>query len=464
MRDDDGRFEQEYRSFLRALMRGCRYPGRMTNGVEQTKSRGGIIGRRAVVGLLVAVVVVGVAILFFQRGNDHSRDVIYNGRSIESIAGDLVYPPGTPRYDEARAAILKLDDRALPGLSSIIRRGIPWPVRWFESYQGRMPTKTRNWIVRRFHPFEYRNVERGAIHAVGILGTNAASLAPTLGERFAKGDLQTRSDLVQVLPKVGPAIIPQIEPFLTAPDLRTRGLATFCFYQLGPTGADAAPSLVASLTGADANQRRLVAQTLGRMGARAFPVITNLLENPEPASQTVGLEAMSGMFPRYLKATPLILDKLRDPNLDVRLQAALLVTDWWPMPISQLEQKFDALPADHPSKTNYAKSIDTLKRDEPLLLSVLREGMTAEPSLRLRAARRLLALGEVDEALATSMRQLVANNALPTNQWNEANLLLNKMNATIKDEPISESDPHPRSAEDAKSPASTDQRPPGKSP
>lgn len=436
----------------------------MTNGSERFESRGGRFWRRLAIWVVLVVALGSAAILIYQRSTDHSRDVIYDGRSIESIAGDLVYPVGMPRYDDARAAMLKLNERALPGLRSIIDRGIPRPARWFELYQGRMPVKLRNWIVRRFRPFEYRSLERGAINAVGILGTNAAPLAPALGERFAKGDLQTRSYLVQVLPKIGSAIIPQIERFLTSPDLRTRGLATFCFYQLGPIGAGSAPALVAGLKGADANQRRLIAQTLSRMGPRAFPVATNLLIDPNPEVRKVGLDALAGMLPRILMITPLILGRLHDANRDVRLQAALLITDWWPMPIAKLKQKFAALPADHPAKTKYAASIDALQRDEPLLLAVLREGLTAEPSQRLDAAKRLVAFGEIDSELLASVRQLASNTTLPTNEWNEANLLLKQVSRQFTKEVLPGSDPDPRKVEGAKSPLSTGPPPLDKSP
>lgn len=436
----------------------------MTNGSERSNSRGGKCWRRLAIRALAALAIGALVIVIYQRGTDSSRDAIYNGRSIESIASDLAYPPSTPRYDDARAAILKLNDRALPGLRSIIHRGIPRPVRWFELYQGRMPVKLRNWIVRRFRPFEYRSLERGAFHAVGILGTNAAPLASALGERFASGDLQTRSDLVQVLPKVGAAIIPQIEPFLTSPDLRTRGLATFCFYQLGPIGAGSAPALVEGLKGADANQRRLVAQTLSRMGPRAFPATTNLLIDPNPETRKVGLDALAGMLPRMMMMTPLILDRLHDPNRDVRLQAALLIADWWPMPISKLKQKFDALPKEDPSKTMYAASFDALERDQPLLLSVLREGLHTEPSLQLQVAKRLVAIGAIDGELLASMRLLASNTRLPTNQWNEANLLLKQVSQQFTKEVLPESDPNPRRVEGGKSPPSIDQPLPGRSP
>lgn len=407
---------------------------------------------------ILAIVAGGLVAWFSGR----PTAALYHGRTLDQYLADLDMPKTSPQFESAREAILKMGTPAIKGIADILDRGIPAPVHWYSDYQSRLPNGVRAWVNRTWHPAKYRDELHEALTAVDLLATNAAPLAKALGRHFARGDYQTQVSTAQVLPKIGPAMIPVMVPFLTEADLRTRGLAAFCFYELGPSGAIAAEQLVAGLNGADNNYRRLVAQTLDRMGPGALPVITNMITSPAPEVRSVGIQALSGMLPRSMETTPSLVHLLDDSDTNVRLQAALTLADWWPMPTAFLREKFASLPAGSYARKKYGPGLNAMDACSTRLKSVLEEGLGAEFELRVRSVERLLALGNTNQQMVACLEEMVRDPRTPSNQLGHLDALLQTIRQGLDKRPVTETGPRPRTVEAGKSPASTAPPPAGK--
>ncbi|HSH15014.1 MAG TPA: hypothetical protein VLD18_03200, partial [Verrucomicrobiae bacterium] len=275
-------------------------------------------------GLLLVVVVIGVAVWSSQRSRPS-----YQGRPLEDYLADLARPPSSGSYQVASNAVVALGTDSLPVLLRNIRQPAPPHIRWFVRYQTNLPAGLRKSLHSKLDPYRYLNRQPGALNAVTLLGTNAAPLAEDLVKLFGQEPRGLHS-LAQVLPRLGPATLPHLKPLLQDTNLRVRALATFVVHELGPAGAEAAPELVAGLNGADDNQERLIVQTLGRMGAGVLPVVTNLLTSADERARRVGIKALAGVLPRARELTPALLAMLEDASPTVRLNAAILIVDWWP--------------------------------------------------------------------------------------------------------------------------------------
>lgn len=349
--------------------------------------------RRLIGGLLLVVVVLGVTLWASQRPRPS-----YQGRLLEDYLADLARPPSSGSYQLASNAVVALGTNSLPVLLRNIRQPAPPHIRLFVRYQTNLPAGLRKSLHSKLDPYRYLNRQPGALNAVTLLGNNAAPLAQDLVRIFERADLGQRGEIAQVLPQLGPATVPYLKPFLTDTNLRTRALATFVMHQLGPAGVEAAPELVAGLSGADENQERLIVQTLGRMGAGRLPVVTNLLASADERARRVGLEALAGVLPRARELTPAVLAMLEDSSPSVRLNAAILIVDWWPVFGQAAEDRLQALPLAHPWRAQNQEVIERLRRQQDSLMNVLRGGLQADGlALRLESAERLLRVDAQDE-------------------------------------------------------------------
>jgi HEAT repeat protein len=353
-------------------------------------------------GLLLVVVVMGVAVWSSQRSRPS-----YQGRPLDDYLADLARPPSSGSYQVASNAVVALGTNSLPVLLRNIRQPAPPHIRWFVRYQTNLPTGLRKSLHSKLDPYRYLNREPGAMNAVSLLGTNAAPLAEALVQIFGQ---EPRGDhsLAQVLPRLGPATLPHLKPFLQHTNLRVRALATFVVHELGPAGVEAAPELVAGLRGADENQERLIVQTLGRMGAGALPAVTNLLAGVTERERRVGIKALAGLLPRARELTPTVLAMLEDSSPTVRLNAAIVIVDWWPVFGKGAEDRLKALPPAHPWRIQNQEVIEQLRRQQDSLMSVLREGLQADGlALRLESAACLLRVDAQDEETLRYLHDLL---------------------------------------------------------
>jgi len=387
---------------------------------------------------------------------------------LENLLGDLVRPADSGSYRLASNAVVTLGATAFPVIVRNLERPTPWHIRLYLQRQAKLPPKVRAKLSRWLDPYQHVNRRMGAIRAIEILGTNAAPAAPGLVALLGRIDIGERSQLAQALVRVGPAVVSPLQPYLTDPELRTRSLAAFVLHQLGPGSAGAASDLIAGLADADENHRRLVAQTLGRMGSSVLPLVTSLLASTNEDARLVAVRTLNPLLPRARELTPELMGLLDDLSPAVRLEVANVLVSWWNLPTEEWRRLFLKLPADHPSRVRYDRLLDALEAGEGRLLEVLHEGLTvADPKARLDAANRLVQLNRANADVIAVLQSLHTNlNGAP---WEMAGLtnLLNRARQQLTNGNVSaplETSPRPGTAPVVQSPPSHDPPPVDKSP
>jgi hypothetical protein len=167
---------------------------------------------------------------------------------------------------------------------------------------------------------EYRNLD--AILALQRLGTAARAAAPALRHALLceKGP---REELMLALCRVDPAYVPWLAGFLNDPNPNRRLGIAKVFERLGALGHGAAGALVNALADRHPDVNASVLQALLQMGPNVvIPLIGGLRDtNPKvrrQAARTLGIIGPVEAAP----AVPALIIALRDPDQDVRPEAA----------------------------------------------------------------------------------------------------------------------------------------------
>ncbi len=423
-------------------------------------------GRRRllpIVMLIAAVTLIGG--LWMTR----DREPAYHGRRLSDLLVDLGRPASSGNHLAASNAVMELGNESLPVIVNAVDQSTPWHIKLILERQNNLPPAVRSRLFRWLDPYRHVDRRTGALRALELLGTNAAPAAAELVAAFERTDVNVASQLATALTHVGPAVVAHLRRDLTNSDLRKRSLAAFVMHQLGPASAPAAPELIAGLAGADENHRRLVAQTLARMGTEVLLHVTPLLASGDPETRLVAVRALSQLLPRARDLTPEMVGLLDDISLDVRLETASLLVNWWNLPAEEWRKHLRKLPEEHPSRALYSNSLAAFEGGEARLLEVLREGLVApDPKRQLEAATRLVQLNRVNAEVVTALRKLNENFA--GSPWEMSGLTntLNRALQALTNASVSVEAPQtssrPRTVPDDQSPPSAGSRSVDKSP
>jgi HEAT repeat protein len=132
-----------------------------------------------------------------------------------------------------------------------------------------------------------------------------------------------REMLVSLAGKFGPTAVPYLRHSLhdESNDVRRRAIET-----LREIGADAAPSLIDSLSDGDPQVRQDVAFALGLLnekGKAGVPRLVELVESdPELRVRIGAMRAFQTMRGDALPAVPVLIKALKDPEAEIRVEAA----------------------------------------------------------------------------------------------------------------------------------------------
>src|SRR5262249_17312174 len=126
-----------------------------------------------------------------------------------------------------------------------------------------------------------------------------------------------RSDIVQVLQELGPkgkAAIPLLLPMLTDKADDEKIYACNALQAIGPEGKEAVPALIPFLNDSSEGVQGAAAAALGKMGPAAKAAIPTLLKMPYWGRLGNNNEIGDAVVALKELATPLLLEKLKDPQ------------------------------------------------------------------------------------------------------------------------------------------------------
>jgi len=338
------------------------------------------LSREKICGILMALGAAAVAFIFFNRPELEPE---FQGVRLSVHLSRLVNQKSIGEYQSATNALAEAGTNALQVVLRIIQHPEPWYVRVYFRQQRNMPRWLEQQMRKQLDPWFYRNRMEGAIHAVALLGTNAAPIAKELVAELPSLENSSRTPLSEALVKIGPAVLEPLKPLLTSTNMRTRSLAAYICYMLNTRAADAAPELVAGLLDGDANHQRLVGQTLARMGSDARSVVLELLSSTNRIMITAGLQGMDGATLQRSQLVEKILLQLDHPDGDIRRNAALLIARTWPVNSAQVEERLRPWEQENERIADYLNSLQMIEIHRDHLIAVLQEGVR-DPDIRTR--------------------------------------------------------------------------------
>jgi HEAT repeat protein len=163
------------------------------------------------------------------------------------------------------------------------------------------------------------------IWALARLG--AAVVAP-LVELLKSGDETKRWYALEVLGKAGPAArsaVPELIKVLQGPgEAWNRARAAGTLGAIGPAAEAALPALVAALgaKGAEEMVSRYAVSALVKMGAKAVPLLTSALKDPDAQMRKQAATALGQLGPAAKAAVPALTEAARDGDPGVAQAAA----------------------------------------------------------------------------------------------------------------------------------------------
>jgi HEAT repeat protein len=163
--------------------------------------------------------------------------------------------------------------------------------------------------------------------AVRLLGKTGSMSTPLLRRALQDENHMVRWAARDALLELGPRAVPPLVRALTDKDARVRAQAAQALSALGPTARDALPSLIAAFNDPD-DDVRVKAMTalrfIGEQPVEAFPTLLSISHDSSNghvravAVQTLG--AFGNLDINLL--TPAFLQSLKDPDAEVRTEAA----------------------------------------------------------------------------------------------------------------------------------------------
>jgi HEAT repeat protein len=166
---------------------------------------------------------------------------------------------------------------------------------------GRMGTAAEPAVPLLMETLDSRlpSIRRNAAEALGQLGSSAKPAVDRLSKALGDEDPEVRVHAAVALWRIekNPKAFPVLEELLGKGNAATAHLAAVGLGQIGGENAEAAASLVRALDHADADVRRAASRSLGRIGAKALPVIRITLAKGTEEARRMAVEALGEMGP-----------------------------------------------------------------------------------------------------------------------------------------------------------------------
>lgn len=388
---------------------------------------------------LVLAGVFALALLVFGVALWHaSSEPVFQDRRLSFYFADLTQPASSAKFITATNALLSAGKDALPVVLRQIQSRGTWYGNLYFNQRSNMPVALDKFAREKLDPSALRGRYHGAIRAVGILGTNAEPIAAALLRELPETAAAQKGILAEGIAKIGPAVVDPVKTLLDHPDMRTRNLAAFICYQLGVSAADAAPEVAAGLRDADANHAQLVGQTLGRMGAKAMPVILDLIASTSTIEIRAGLTGAATTFQPAPRLVGAISEQLDNSEIEIRAQAALWLSRRRPLRLETAIEKLASQTSTDPRVADYARCLDLMKAHETRWKNALASGLasTTNPRQQIQVAGELVRHEIITDALVARLESMTGPNYQIQIQRGAAQLLeraqalLNPINRT----------------------------------
>ena len=247
--------------------------------------------------------------------------------------------------------------------------------------------------------------------ALGTIGEMAGDAAPALVEALEDDNDRVRAKAVEALGKMGESVaevaVPKLTRMLRDDDDWVRALAAEALGQMGESAEDAAPALLRSLRHPNPLVRANAAEALGRLKADAArAALEEACGDADAGVRARAVEALAGLGEQAASSLRVVLDRMTDPDPQVRAAAVAVVGGW---PGATVDPAvFNGLLDDGNDEVavraiRLAPSLSSVEA----ILPALKARLTGAPNPLVQAAAAT-ALGRIGPAAADAGEELAA--------------------------------------------------------
>jgi HEAT repeat protein len=309
---------------------------------------------------LLGLAVVGVGLLVWLAFRRPSEGPLYQGKTIDAWASQLL-APGPEVRDQAASVFRGLGPAAVPRLIWMLEWHDPIWRKQVWSLALRLPPRLRFGLVRNSPVPQESAVHQKAAMAVTIIGPDARAAVPALGRALLHKEPENLWYFADALGTIGKDALPALTNALANPDYEIRSAAIYGLGKVGPAAQPAVPLLVQTLKDEKADVRDRAVQALLAIGPPAVPALVQAVEQDRGPVRQGAARALMSPLVSWRAVEPALLAMLQDEDPASRQQAL---------------QTLGAVRA----------------RDEPAILAIAAALKDPVPEVRVAAAK---ALGEV---------------------------------------------------------------------
>ncbi len=276
-------------------------------------------------GLIPAVLLLGLAALIIQDRLIWPADPEYQGRRLSEWMRDLT-SPDPAQAQAARLAVIALGTNALPALQRHLVARDSTLGRWVSASQNRLPrrlwvpamqvTRARDALERRWQ----------AAVALAVLGPAAAPALPELVRALEDPEPRVGTAAAEALSRLGPPAWPGLAAALNSTNEHAFLVASQALHRAGTGASNVAPAVVAALLASPPNRHPQFHSVLARLGPAVVPPLSAALLETNTVHARVAEEALRQLIAREFHVLQAVANLLQAPDPRLRAAAARLLS------------------------------------------------------------------------------------------------------------------------------------------
>jgi HEAT repeat protein len=169
-------------------------------------------------------------------------------------------------------------------------------------------------------------VRQQAVYALHQAGGQADAVVPVLAKVYKNGDAQIRSLVFQVVWRYGAKAKDLILDGIKDKDANVRVQAVNSLQNLQGDLSEMIPTLTMLMKDKELGIRQQLVWLFQRTGEKGVPHVAELLKDPDQNVRMQAAQVLRNLGPRAAKAGPALKDAIKDANAGVRLNALLALT------------------------------------------------------------------------------------------------------------------------------------------
>ncbi len=244
----------------------------------------------------------------------------YQGKTARNWARQL-FSENPTNQAAARATLIKMGRDAVPELIHLLHTR-DWRGReTLRSLAARSPRSLQNFILVRIGPSNVGVIRAEAARMLGEIGPEAALAVPDLVRALENPDRGVVSQAAWALGRIGAAAVPSLIPLAQSSNLVERHMAVYALGEIGAGATGALSVLMERLDDPNPDVRSSANYSLGMVGKTALPQLMALVASDDTNTARLAV-ATTTNYPVLLRAmVPHLIEMIESGNAAEKAQA-----------------------------------------------------------------------------------------------------------------------------------------------